>query len=42
MSENTAQPKTKIEPMSETNVGANLMFALQAITGIEPMFEVIS
>jgi len=28
---------TKIAGQTETNVGANLMFALQRITGIKPM-----
>jgi hypothetical protein len=29
----------EIKPMSETNVGANLMFARRTKTGIKPMFE---
>ena len=31
--------KTSIKPMSKTNVGANLMFALRTTTRIKPMFE---
>ena len=30
---------TEIQPMSETNVGANLMFAPRTKTGIKPIFE---
>jgi hypothetical protein len=31
--------KIEIKPISETNVGANLMFALRTKTGLKPMFE---
>jgi hypothetical protein len=31
--------KTEIQPMSETNVGANLMFARRTKTEIKPMFD---
>jgi len=29
--------QTETRPINKTNVGANLMFALQTITGIKPM-----
>jgi len=31
--------QTETKPMSKTNVGANLMFALRTITRNEPMIE---
>ena len=39
LGENVASKKTQTQPMTETNVGANLVFARRTKTGIKPMFE---
>jgi len=39
LGENVASKKNETQPMSETNLGANLMFALRTKTRIKPMFE---
>ena len=39
LGKNVASKKNEIKPMSEINVGANLMFALRTKTGLKPMFE---
>jgi hypothetical protein len=41
LGENVASKKTETQQMSETNVGANLMFALRTIIVCEPMSEAI-
>ena len=40
LGENVASKNTEIQPMSETNVGANLMFAL-GINGVRVKLRII-